>query len=122
MAQKQQERNWLAAGSILLLIFLAGRYTAPTTPLAQPPRPAPTAQPFVSLPVSEESTGPAKPAVEPESFDDAPSEAALSVRSPQSVYYANCTEARAAGAAPIREGEPGYAPHLDRDRDGIACE
>jgi hypothetical protein len=38
------------------------------------------------------------------------------------VYYANCSEARAAGAAPIREGEPGYAPHLDRDGDGVACE
>ena len=36
--------------------------------------------------------------------------------------YANCTEARAAGAAPIRRGEPGYGPHLDRDNDGIACE
>jgi hypothetical protein len=38
------------------------------------------------------------------------------------VYYKNCTAARAAGAAPIRRGEPGYAPHLDRDGDGIACE
>ncbi|WP_292053210.1 MULTISPECIES: excalibur calcium-binding domain-containing protein [unclassified Brevundimonas] len=37
-------------------------------------------------------------------------------------YYANCSEARAAGAAPIRRGEPGYGAHLDRDNDGIACE
>ena len=37
-------------------------------------------------------------------------------------YYANCTEARAAGAAPIYRGEPGYAPWLDRDDDGVACE
>lgn len=36
--------------------------------------------------------------------------------------FRNCTEARAAGAAPIRRGEPGYGPHLDRDGDGIACE
>ncbi|MFR0358502.1 excalibur calcium-binding domain-containing protein [Streptomyces sediminimaris] len=36
--------------------------------------------------------------------------------------YKNCDEARAAGAAPIHEGEPGYAPHLDRDHDGVACE
>ena len=40
----------------------------------------------------------------------------------QAVYYENCTEAREAGVTPIREGEPGYAPHLDRDGDGIACE
>lgn len=39
-----------------------------------------------------------------------------------SVYYKNCTEARAAGAAPIYRGQPGYGAHLDRDSDGIACE
>lgn len=38
------------------------------------------------------------------------------------VSYANCSEARAAGAAPIYAGEPGYARKLDRDGDGIACE
>lgn len=36
--------------------------------------------------------------------------------------YRNCAEARAAGAAPIRRGDPGYGSHLDRDGDGIACE
>jgi hypothetical protein len=41
---------------------------------------------------------------------------------PASVYYANCTAARAAGAAPVYRGSPGYAPHLDRDNDGIGCE
>ncbi|MGN6606278.1 MAG: TerD family protein [Jatrophihabitans sp.] len=38
------------------------------------------------------------------------------------VYYANCTEARAAGAAPIYRGDPGYSSKLDRDGDGVACE
>lgn len=38
------------------------------------------------------------------------------------VYYQNCAAVRAAGAAPLSEGEPGYAPKLDRDRDGVACE
>lgn len=37
-------------------------------------------------------------------------------------YYANCSEARAAGVAPLRRGQRGYAPKLDRDGDGIACE
>ena len=41
---------------------------------------------------------------------------------PASVYYANCTAARAAGAAPIYRGQTGYRTALDRDRDGIACE
>ncbi|MCA1858321.1 excalibur calcium-binding domain-containing protein [Massilia oculi] len=36
--------------------------------------------------------------------------------------YANCVQARAAGAAPVRRGDPGYGPHLDRDGDGIGCE
>jgi hypothetical protein len=36
--------------------------------------------------------------------------------------YRNCSEARAAGAAPIRRGDPGYGRHLDRDNDGLGCE
>ncbi|GAA4887319.1 excalibur calcium-binding domain-containing protein [Streptomonospora salina] len=39
-----------------------------------------------------------------------------------SEYYENCDAARAAGAAPVHEGDPGYGPHLDRDRDGVGCE
>ncbi|RNL75440.1 excalibur calcium-binding domain-containing protein [Nocardioides marmorisolisilvae] len=39
-----------------------------------------------------------------------------------SVYYKNCDAVRAAGKAPIRRGDPGYARHLDRDGDGIGCE
>ncbi|EYT54882.1 hypothetical protein H490_0108410 [Leucobacter sp. UCD-THU] len=37
-------------------------------------------------------------------------------------YYANCTEVRAAGAAPLYSGSPGYSRKLDRDGDGVACE
>jgi len=37
-------------------------------------------------------------------------------------YYANCTAARAAGAAPIHVGQPGYRTALDGDKDGVACE
>jgi hypothetical protein len=36
--------------------------------------------------------------------------------------YKNCTEVRNAGADPLYRNDPGYAPHLDRDNDGIACE
>jgi hypothetical protein len=36
--------------------------------------------------------------------------------------YVNCSAARAAGAAPVRRGDPGYGVHLDRDRDGVGCE
>ncbi|WP_081803949.1 excalibur calcium-binding domain-containing protein [Corynebacterium glyciniphilum] len=41
---------------------------------------------------------------------------------PESVYYANCTAACAAGAAPVLGGQQGYGSHLDRDCDGIGCE
>jgi hypothetical protein len=37
-------------------------------------------------------------------------------------YYRNCDAVRAAGKAPLKRGQPGYASHLDRDGDGIACE
>ena len=37
-------------------------------------------------------------------------------------YYSNCSQARAAGAAPIMAGGAGYSRRLDRDGDGIACE
>lgn len=36
--------------------------------------------------------------------------------------FANCSAARAAGAAPVRRGDPGYGSHLDRDGDGVGCE
>ena len=36
--------------------------------------------------------------------------------------FANCAAARAAGAAPVRRGDPGYGSHLDRDGDGVGCE
>ncbi|WP_258375072.1 excalibur calcium-binding domain-containing protein [Curtobacterium sp. MCSS17_006] len=37
-------------------------------------------------------------------------------------FYANCDAVRAAGAAPIRAGDPGYSRKLDRDGDGVGCE
>jgi len=39
-----------------------------------------------------------------------------------STFYANCDAVRAAGAAPIRVGDPGYSRSLDRDGDGVGCE
>lgn len=47
---------------------------------------------------------------------------AQTLSSPSSTYYSSCAAARAAGAAPLRAGEPGYRRGLDRDGDGVACE
>ena len=84
--------------------------TCPTMPL-----PGPGSAPTVAaLPRT-----PAQPAPAPVQAAPAP----VKVAPPASgVYYANCTAARAAGAAPILRGQPGYASKLDGDNDGIACE
>jgi hypothetical protein len=41
---------------------------------------------------------------------------------PAGTYYANCAAVRAAGAAPIHRGQPGYSSKLDRNGDGLACQ
>ncbi|GGJ47898.1 thermonuclease family protein [Deinococcus roseus] len=38
------------------------------------------------------------------------------------VYYRNCKEVRAAGVAPLHQGQPGYRAALDQDQDRLACE
>lgn len=37
-------------------------------------------------------------------------------------YYQNCDAVRAAGAAPIYPGDPGFQSKFDRDDDGVGCE
>ncbi|NKY87007.1 excalibur calcium-binding domain-containing protein [Nocardia veterana] len=69
-------------------------------PAAPAPAAPPAAQSRPAAPAPERSAPPQQPGV----------------------YYKNCTEARRAGVAPLHRGDPGYAPHLDRDNDGIACE
>ena len=51
-----------------------------------------------------------------------PSRALSAVSKSSRREFANCSQARAAGAAPVREGDPGYGRHLDRDGDGVSCE
>lgn len=41
---------------------------------------------------------------------------------PTGVYFENCDDARARGAAPVLRGQAGYRAGLDRDSDGIGCE
>lgn len=52
----------------------------------------------------------------------APPAPASDAGSPLPVYFSGCNEARAAGAAPIYRGQPGYRSEMDGDSDGIACE
>lgn len=70
--------------------------------------------------------GASPPAQAGQRYQPANSLAPSSYAAPQGLRsgraFANCAEARAAGAAPVRRGEAGYGPHLDRDNDGIGCE
>ncbi|MEV7426425.1 excalibur calcium-binding domain-containing protein [Streptomyces sp. NPDC091212] len=103
----------------------AATVTATTTETAAPepavtetvtakPKPAPT--------VTETKT--VKVTVEPaiDSGGDTGGSGSGGSDSGGSVYYKNCAAARAAGAAPVHAGDPGYGRHLDRDGDGIGCE
>lgn len=85
--------------------------TSSFAPLPAPPvvvAPEPVAAPVVQ---PEPEPAPVEPAPEPA----APAPAV-------EVYYQNCDAVRAAGAAPIYAGTPGYDSHLDRDKDGIGCD
>jgi hypothetical protein len=50
------------------------------------------------------------------------SRALIAVSANPRAEFANCSQARAAGAAPVRTGDAGYGRHLDRDGDGVGCE
>jgi hypothetical protein len=76
----------------------------PTTTTTTAPPPPTTAPPTTAPPTTQAAPPPPPPPA------------------PTSAYYANCDAARAAGAAPLYAGEPGYRSGLDRDGDGVACE
>lgn len=65
---------------------------------------------------AKSAPAPAAPAPAPRAVAPAPAPA------PAAAPFANCTAAKAAGAAPVYAGTPGYGVHLDRDRDGIGCD
>lgn len=101
----------------------------PTAPAGQQPAPALPPGERVEMPIEQTNVGPQSNAPSPASPPVAPQPIEQPVEpqrdndsSGDTVYYKNCGEARAAGAAPIERGEPGYRPELDRNNDGIACE
>lgn len=109
-----------AAGSLALQALEStartaakGLWGAPCNGVIDAPTPAPPApvQP-VAPPVTKAAPPPpVRTTEEPPAPDPAPD-----------VYYKNCKEAKAAGAAPLYVGEPGYRAALDADHDGVACE
>ena len=94
------------------------------TPSASP-SPTPSSSPSSSPTPSPEPTT-AEPSPEPTvdapAEEPAPEPPAQPEPAPQQAYYSSCREAKAAGAAPLYRGDPGYRSGLDRDGDGVACE
>jgi len=88
---------------------------APAAPVSEAPaQQAPVA---TEAPVQQ---APAPAAEAP--AQQAPAQPVQQAPAQSSVYYKNCDAVRAAGAAPLHRGEPGYRPGLDSDGDGVACE
>jgi hypothetical protein len=129
---------WLVAVGVGVLALLMGvgigsasdSSTAAPAALAEPLLPTPTVTTTLVTPgptVTATATTTAKPKPAPTVTVTKKVEVAVPFAETDGggsddVYYANCSEAREAGAAPLRRGDPGYASHLDRDDDGVACE
>ena len=87
--------------------------TPTVTPSPVPTTEAPVQAPSAEAPAAPVSAAPAQ---------QAPAQPVQQAPARSSVYYETCADARAAGAAPLHRGEPGYRPGLDKDGDGVACE
>jgi hypothetical protein len=101
--------------------------SAPTTSTTAPPTTAPpvTAPPTTAPPATTPPTTappPPPPTTAAPAPAPAPAPPPTEPPAPPSAYYENCDAARAAGAAPVHAGDPGYGSHLDRDGDGVGCE
>jgi hypothetical protein len=98
---------------------------APTNeqaPVAAAPAPAPAAVQLAPVVAAPAAGAPAPAPVVPAPVAPAPVVQVPVAPAPAAAYYANCTAAKAAGAAPLYAGSAGYRPALDRDSDGVACE
>ncbi|MEU0272359.1 excalibur calcium-binding domain-containing protein [Streptomyces sp. NPDC006307] len=95
--------------------------TVTATPAAAPASAAPTVTATKTVTATATVTREAA-ANDSSSNDDSGSGGSSNDSGGASVYYGNCSEARAAGAAPVHRGEPGYGRHLDRDNDGVGCD
>lgn len=105
-ALKAAEDTARAAGNGLWGPPCFGKIDTPPTSVAPPPQP-------VAPPITR---------AEPTTKKSTPPPAAAEPDPPKAVSYANCDAVRAAGAAPLYAGQPGYSRKLDRDGDGVACE
>jgi hypothetical protein len=128
------ERSFIAVTAIASTLMFAGvwKATEPTSTVAPAivdttvPDTAVVAPPALKRHV----VAPARPVVGAEPYNvvrpayrsSTPARQSAGSRSETSVFYGGCREVRAAGAAPLHRGQPGYRAGMDGDGDGIACE
>jgi hypothetical protein len=122
----------LAVGALVLctsVVAFIGGPPQPTriepvneAPIAPPTRVSSAPQLIPEPTVTTNAPLPTTQAPEPPSVTTEAPEPPAEPTPGRDVYYRNCAEARAAGAAPLYRGEPGYRSGLDRDHDGVACE
>lgn len=122
-----RSRPWLnvvAAAALVLLIAAIGTVYATQrddrgnkSVSATPEHSTPTT--VTTAPTTSTTTTTTLP---PPAPTQAPAIVAAPAPAAPAPYYENCTAVRAAGAAPIYRGQPGYAPHLDSNDDGVGCE
>jgi hypothetical protein len=126
---RHMSRRRLTA-TVIVLLALAGcgstakpaaRPLAPAGSASPSTSPSPSGSPSPSASVTAVAAPTTTVPVPPVPTVDVPT-AEPTRDEPEDVYYANCTEAKQAGAAPLHRGEPGYRKALDRDGDGVACE
>ena len=119
------------AAGLGLLVAVAAQFLFPVSPQAQPETPAATDRDQASLHsqpleydrgISADELDAQQPSATGRPLSREPASSPASVVEGFSWSYRNCAAARAAGAAPIRRGEPGYGAHMDGDGDGVACE
>ncbi|KFF58945.1 calcium-binding protein [Cryobacterium sp. MLB-32] len=103
VTQAEHDAMTRVLGSCSGELALTSSFTpAPAPVVVAPPAPAPEPAPVV---VANE-----------------PAPAPAPVPAPVDVYYANCDAVRAAGAAPLAAGAPGFQTKFDRDGDGFGCD
>ena len=106
-----------------VMVGLAGGYAWSTTG-AEPAARTPPKAGMMSLPASpDEQPAELDRQWASRSTDEpAPAAAESGGSGEGSVHYPGCNVVRAAGKAPLYEGDPGYRIEMDGDGDGIACE
>jgi endonuclease YncB( thermonuclease family) len=105
----------LAAAETAARQATSGLWAPPCNGAIDVPAPTPTPTPPPQPPAPATKAAPKPAPVQTTEEAPAPEQ-------DSAAYYKNCTAAKAAGAAPLYRGEPGYRAALDRDGDGVACE